>query len=461
MDRIDADNTTIERSSPLVQVMQNARVERSVLSLTGETLIIRIIVLGISFISNIIVSRQLGPGGRGILALIVFWSSFISTIAVFGLDSVIIYLLGYSRSRFHLLIRFSSLYTITVSILIASIIYLIVKVWFVSNIDENLLFFLMIITSITIFQILLNALFIGIGCISKVNISALAGTFLYLLILSVYYLQRYNDLQLVLWANVISQLTPVIVLFSASRKIPRIETVPVVVAKALNFAFKAYLGNIANVFSMRANFLVLSFLVPVTELGIFAIAQVFSDVILLLPNTLMNVLLPRVTGLPEAEVVQRVSQIVRCTMSIALVMALGIGGFATVAIPIAFGKNFALAVPIVWLLTIGTWLGSGGLVVSIYYNALGRPEVPASTAWLSFVVTLVLTVIFAKFLGGIGAAAALCLTRAIATLWMLMMYRRSTGSLWSTMLIARRIDWQLGSQIIRTWYTYVLHFQKT
>jgi O-antigen/teichoic acid export membrane protein len=147
-------------------------------------------------------------------------------------------------------------------------------------------------------------------------------------------------------------------------------------------------------------------------------------------------------------------------MIAAFVVAVGIGGFATVAIPVVFGKDFALGVPIVWLLTTGSWFGSGGMVLSIYFNAIGRPEVPASTAWLGLVVTLVLTVVFATFFGGIGAAVALCVARAITTVWMLLIYRRSTRAPWVTVLIAQRSDWQLGSQTMRTWYAHAVHVHK-
>jgi O-antigen/teichoic acid export membrane protein len=460
VDGIDTNSATSDGSGSLDRAMRGAQTDRSVLSLTGETLIIRIIVLGISFISNIIVARQLGPEGRGILAVIIFWSSLIATIAIFGLDSALIYLLGSSRGRFHRLIFFFTVYLAIAATLVGTALYSISILWGIPNISGALIWFLIGLTIITMLQILLNASFIGVGRISLVNVSALISTCFYLFLLIILYIQKRTDTQLILWANVGAQMLTLVILCWASWNVPRSEAAPIVIPKALAYALKAYLGNIANLLSMRANFLVLSLLVPVTELGVFAIAQVFSDLILFLPNTLMNVLLPRITGLPEPEVVQRVSQIVRCTMIAALVVAVGIGGFATVAIPVVFGKDFALAVPIVWLLTTGSWFGSGGMVLSIYFNAIGRPEVPASTAWLGLVVTLVLTVVFATFFGGIGAAAALCFARAITTVWMLLIYRRSTRAPWVTVLIAQRSDWQLGSQTMRTWYAHAVHFHK-
>jgi O-antigen/teichoic acid export membrane protein len=460
MDGIDTTRAISDGTAAPARTIRGAQVARSAVSLTGETLIIRVIALGISFISNIIVARQLGPEGRGILALLMFWSGLVATIVIFGLDSALIYLLGSSRGRFHRLLLFSTAYVAIVGTLVGFVVYSISNRWITSNISGVLLGFLIGLTVITMLQTLLNALFIGIGRISLVNISALLGTCFYLLLLIVFYAQKQADTQLVLWANVGAQIIPVAMLLGVSKKIPRTEESTIEIKETLLYALKAYLGNIAGLLSARSNFLILSLLVSVTEVGIFSIAQMFSDLIMMLPMTLINVLLPRFTILSEQAVRRRVSQTVRCTLLVGLVGAIGIGGLATILISAVFGARFALAVPMVWLLVLGSWLGSGGMVISIYFNAQGRPEVPSSAAWFGLIVTSLLTFVLAWRFGGLGAAAALSLSRAATSVFMLVMYTRSCREPWPEILIIQPTDWQYALQSMQNWYGNAIRFHK-
>src|SRR5262249_119014 len=151
----------------------------SVVSLTMETLVIRVIVLGVSFISNVIVARHLGPEGKGILAMILFWSSLIATLLMFGMDSALIYLLGSSRERFHRLFLLATFYAVIATGLVAVVTQSIAILWEIPHISSELLWFLIGLTGITILTALLNAILIGIGRISLVNMSSLLGTCFY------------------------------------------------------------------------------------------------------------------------------------------------------------------------------------------------------------------------------------------------------------------------------------------
>jgi O-antigen/teichoic acid export membrane protein len=424
---------------------------KTIIGLTVETYTVRFFTLGASFVSSILLARMLGPEGQGYIATVQFWSSLIASFLILGLDSTAVYFAGSSPGRFGRLARFLSAYTCVAAAVGILILYSVQRVSDLFRDQSALVWFAsgLILTSLA--TALFNALYIGIGRLSLTNRISAVGTALYLAALLTLTLARTGDTRLVLLALFsVQALTNAYLIIRALRYRSTTEAKPIFWRELWQYALKVYAGNLAGFLYFRSNFMILSLSASMAVVGIYSIAQVFSDVILILPTTLINIIFPRVAGMPKETTIQRVSETARFSVAVTFVLAAGIAASSTVIVPLAFGRAYASAVGMVWILCLGAWVAAGGMVLSIYFNSTNKPEVPSTAAWIGFAVAASTTWLLAPRWGGYGAAVALSLSRAVVAGYMLILYLRDSRERLTTVILAGPMDWRRGFRLMRS-----------
>lgn len=424
---------------------------KTILTLTLETYAVRFLALGASFVSNILLARLLGPEGKGYLATAFLWSSLLAGILTLGLDSTAIYYVGKSHSNFFLLAKGFLVYAIVASLLGTGILQLVGLYGGVFDGHPILLWVTSGFVLSTLLTLLFNVLYIGLGRLSFVNKVSAASSFFCTLFLIAMFIIGIRDIQSVLWGVLASQLISTSWLVFAIlwvRPFEKAESIHWL--EFSQYAFKVYIGNLAGLFYLKSNFLILTLMASVKEVGIYSIAQIFSDIILILPTALINIFFPRVAGMNREQAIKSVSQITRFSAAISLLMTLGISIAATFLVPIAFGSAFQPAIGMVWILCIGSWLGAVGMVTSIYFNGVGKPEIPSSAGWIGFVLVTLLTIIFVPQWGGYGAAMAVCLSRMAVTGYMLVRYLQDSREKPFTVLFLQLADLEYGLGLLRS-----------
>lgn len=423
---------------------------KSIVTLVAGTYVARFLSLGLSFVSNILLAQLLGPDGKGIIATSVFWSGFLASILALGLDSTAIYFIGQAPGRFHKLTRIFLGYSLVAMFVGALSLFVIDQG---SSLFQGRKYAFWGTIGLTLTTLVTNffyVLYIGIGKLSFVNRMSVLGASLYLVLLvGAFQLQIINSQWILVGIVCLQFVTSAyLVLRAFANRLPR-EATDIPWRDYGRYAIKVYAGNLAGILHGRVSFMILSLSASMTQIGVYSIAQLFSEVVLILPTALINITLPQVAALSRQQAIARVSEINRFAVVLTLAVTLGVSAAATILIPVALGAAFLPATRIVWLLCPGVWAAAVGMVLSIYFNGVGKPEVPSSASWIGFMIAAPLTVLLAPGRGGDGAAIAVSISRIIVASYMLLLYIRSSGEKLADVVLIQAADWQRGRQLIK------------
>jgi O-antigen/teichoic acid export membrane protein len=176
--------------------------------------------------------------------------------------------------------------------------------------------------------------------------------------------------------------------------------------RALNFGFKSYLGRTMMFGNYRLDQWLMGSMTSASELGLYSIAVACTETLFFLPTALVQVQRPYLVRSSQAEAGRRAALIFRVGVLITLVLAAGLFAFADIITRYVFGPEFADAGSQIRILTLGAF---GIVALKQFSNALTaqrRPGLGSIAVSASLVASIVLDVVLIPSHGGIGASIA-------------------------------------------------------
>ncbi|UNK45812.1 oligosaccharide flippase family protein [Arthrobacter sulfonylureivorans] len=162
-------------------------------------------------------------------------------------------------------------------------------------------------------------------------------------------------------------------------------------------------GAVLGILLARVDQMLMMPLAGAVELGIYAVAVTISELALIFNAAVRDVMFAAESSRPDQA---RMLSAARISTMITGVISLVIALAAAWAVPEFFGPDFAPAVPVIWLLLLGTVLGNPGSVAGAGLNARGRPGLRSWSIALALGASLAALILLAPPLGAIGAASA-------------------------------------------------------
>lgn len=432
-----------------------AQSQPGIARLTIETYAVRVVTLGLMMVSAILQARLLGPEGKGLLAAALSWSALIGGIALIGTDSAVAYFVARSTRYTLWFMRSGLIYTLGFALIALALLGWQVEM----SVNRQLAFSVALLTPMAVSAALVNAICVGLNRIRLINVLNAASALCYVLSLLALYVVNVDRFEPVVAAVLGVQAATLIVFSTAILRSADAGYAAPDLSALTRYALQSFRGNLAGLLFLRGSLVILSSVSPAAQAGIYSIAVVFADVVLMLPNTLINILLPRLAGRDPEFVAARVALIARYALAGALVLGLLTGIAAFVVVPIGFGGAFREAAIVAFVLCIGAALSTPGAVVSLYFNALEQPGVPATAAWIGCGALFAASLILAPFFGALGAAIAVVVARMTTVLVMTRRFYRATRLNWRT-LAFRASDWVNGEQRIASLYEQIVHTRR-
>jgi O-antigen/teichoic acid export membrane protein len=430
---------------------QTPLVRSGTLTLAG-----RVVIFGLSIVSNVILARTLAPEGRGLYALALVAPSAVTLIANLGVSQALVYHLARKAYATDQLIgQVLSLSLILGGVATAGLLGLVAIVgrYILPGVPLNLI----LIASASIVPGLFfyytlsfeqgREDFVGFNALYLVNALALVVLFIPLLV------QRGN-VTLAVAAWTLSWLpTAAVGLFVLSRSGRlNFRLDPAVARPMFRFGIVGYLSFLTSYFNLRLSTFLVNVFANAVQVGFYAVAVSLAETIWYISTAAATVLAPRVAGaegLAPEITTARVSRVVLWT-SAAASAALGIT--APIVVRILFGSAFAPSVIAIWLLLPGIVALSVARVLSSYLLGKNRLRIDLYAALSGLVVTIVLDVLLIPRLGFAGAAIASSIAYTIVMAfnmtWVVRNSRLTVVELvvptWSDVRALRHL-WPLGS----------------
>lgn len=218
----------------------------------------------------------------------------------------------------------------------------------------------------------------------------------------------------------------------------------------LGYGAKAQIGSILQLANGRLDVIILGFYRPVAQVGYYVVAQAIAELVIQVANAFQwsnMALVSRNVGADSDTATSAVA--IRHLALISGLAAVFNAGFGTVIILFAYGRAFHPAVVPMLILLPGVWLLGTAIVVQGDLGGRGRPGLASILVGAAAVVTVVLDLALIPPFGVYGAAIASVCAYSTLGISSLVALRRVSGIPIRTLLVPTREDFETYITVVR------------
>jgi O-antigen/teichoic acid export membrane protein len=219
----------------------------------------------------------------------------------------------------------------------------------------------------------------------------------------------------------------------------------------IRYGLAGHIGNLAQRANLRLDVFLLNPVVGPAGIGVYSIAVLLGELIWHVPNAAGEVLLPRVAGSSRDSARAMTEFLSRNTVLLATAATVVLLLAAPFVIRIAFGEEFADAVPALFWLAPGLITLSVSKILTKYLAGIGRPILNSSASILALAVNAPLLLVLIPRYGINGAAAATSLAYILQTAFVVFSFARETGRPVRYCLFPRRADASVYRALWKSW----------
>lgn len=409
-----------------------------------------LLVLGIS--TQSLIAWLLGPVGCGEYAVCVVFASLLTVFCILGCDKAFLYFVA-SR-KFNLSEALSNVLVLgtigSVLAVLTGFFMMNTSLSFFSKASPVAFQLALVTIPISLFSnILLNTL-VSLRQFGWLSIANIISAIVQILLVAICVWKLRLNVNGILIALIINGLITnlaLLVFFRWKFNIKMVAPSVNILRQMLSYGFRVYFSKISILVNSQISTVVLATFATKGEIGFYALATSLLVKIMIIPNELCNILLPRVA---QDKVGQRdlVAQMVRLT---------GIFTFAGLFIVVIFAKSlvatlfspaFLPAVPLILLLVPGILLRSTSKLFGPYFNGINRPEVNSIANIFGVVINLIGLLCLMPVLGVKGAALAMSAGYLVSSCYLVVSFKRFSGMGYWEILRIRETDVELFRRMI-------------
>ena len=386
----------------------------------------KVVTFALGLVTTVVVSRFLGPGGKGAYVAILAVPGMLGAVGVFGLPSAINYYAarGASIPR---LFRSGIIFALGLSVVLIGLIWLALPF-----LEQNIL------RGARDYDFLLRAILIAVP---SVMLGTFTGTILYglqevrlysaimvaqgigTLLLSVFFvgILRLSVEGAVLASLSISWLYAAVILaavWRVSRRRPGKK--PVSTRQLVSYGSRAYPASLTGFFNYRADTYIIQAMMATAavSLGLYSLAVTMAELIFFIPDSVTMILLPRVAGASEQEAAEMLGRVSRMTVLISICCAIALVPTAWLGINLVLPAYrdclpaFLVLLPAVVALCVAK-------VMNSYIGGRGRPGPISAGAAVALVFNVAANLVLIPAWGIVGAAMASLLSYTVLAILML------------------------------------------
>jgi O-antigen/teichoic acid export membrane protein len=361
-----------------------------------ETVATRVMLIGIGLITSIIVTRILGPTGRGIYAIAITIGALGIQFGNLGLHASNTYSVAGKPELLPKLVSNSLLVSFLFGGLGCVLFWGVLLLWpSLVQIQGLLLTLSLVWIPFGLAYLLLQNLLVGIQDIRSYNLIELAQRVLSLLMVGAVILLHAVNVETIYLTGLVT----LVASFIWTLRRLRIRLLPFtspsvsLFKENLHYGIKAYVAALFAFLVLRVDLLIIQYMRGAEQTGFYSIAVAITDLVYLLPVIVGTILFPRLSAMSSDQERWRFARVV--AQWVGLMMLVIAGVLALVAEPLVallYGRSFLPAVPaLIWLMP-GIVMLSINTIYMNYFASIGMPLItiysPASAAILNIVLNI-------------------------------------------------------------------------
>ena len=391
------------------------------------TLVTQGAVILLNMGTGILTARVLGPAGRGVFAAVTLWPQFLSTLAVLGIPSALVYFLRSrepaERDRIISAAVLLALAASSVATLLGCVIVSVTMGHYGRDYVLLSLFFCAIWTGPYLLTVVLRQAAAAEGRIGAFNRSCYLPPLLFLIaLLGTWALMPITPVT----AAICIMLPSGLVLAWLARDLigagiwsPMLRGTAGSVREMAAYAWRAAPGDVVSGLLGSIDRLILVAMLAPAQLGIYAVAYSLSRLLLVMQTLASAVLFPQMAGRSPDGAKELHDQALRLVIYavIAALVVVSIAG--TPVLGLVYGHQFAVANDILFILVIEAGLTCAGQVSGQLFLVLNRPGWVSTAQGIGLASAGVALFLLVPPFGGLGAAAALAIAGSVRMLVLL------------------------------------------
>jgi O-antigen/teichoic acid export membrane protein len=215
---------------------------------------------------------------------------------------------------------------------------------------------------------------------------------------------------------------------------------PAELREGLRFGLKSYLQSLAGRMHERVDVLLLAYLLRDPEqIALYTIAVGVIQRLKVLPEAVGTALLPRLSGMPEAEAARFTRFVCRHAFAWSVLISLGLALCAPLLLTLLYGEAYRESVTPFLILLPGMLLLTIYRVLARYFTAIDRQQANIWSQVASLVVNVGLNLLWIPRYGIAGSAAASLVSYALEAILILVVFRSVAGG-----TLRETLVWQAG-----------------
>ncbi len=388
---------------------------------------------------------NLGPAGRGSLAICLVYSSLLVIIFSMASDTAAVYFVSSRRFSISEGVIYTIFYGAIASMAAMAAGWFAIGLplaFFQQAAPEEFKLALLLVPA-TLFGVDLPRLFTAVFKFRIFAGLVLAHSFLQLIFTVLFVWILRGSVRGALWASIWSAGIVVVislVLFRRECGLRWVRPTASNLGAMLKYGLRYYLAKISNMMNLQVGPIILAFFATRAEIGWFAVAARLTNLVEMIPDSMTAVLIPRAAGHQEgrSRLVARASRIVGVVCGVILI------ALAVVAQPLirlVFSPEFLPAVPFIRIIALGLIIRCMSKVTISYLLGTDHPGVGAVAVAAGVSVNLAAMWYLLPRVGVIGAPWGMTISYLVSSAIILGSFSRLSGLSLKEIFTFRRSDW--------------------
>ena len=423
---------------------------------TISVFFVQILALIIAFVADVVVSRTLGPLGRGQLSLINAIVLTVWLISNIGLNNASLFFVAKEKSSKNTVIIISLLIQILTasisSLIVLALLPILEKTITRSEIPESVLALGLILIPFTAILNGIQSLLLGLGEIRKYNYSRVISSSLQLILYIFLWVSLRMNIELAVFAILSSVVIACIIGIVWLRRIVgrfKISLSIDLLKQLVAYGVKSWGGLVFQFLNYRLDVYIVNFFVGAVEVGYYAVAVGLAETIWYIPNATATILFPKIAA-DNQDAKSFTPRIARFTSIITIIAIFGLAILSYPVIILMYGKPFFPAVIPLLALLPGVFFLGIAKVLSSDLNGQGKPHCGTWSAFISIIVTILFDFLLIPPLGILGAAIASSLSYGSAFIVLVYFYHRYSGNSVISVILPTRDDFSFYHRFFKS-----------